>query len=203
MNDEDWDEILRLIQSAEERSRGYATYWEWAPDRRLAEAGVVQALIDHLNHSEDNSLGSIRPMQDDPPDVQLTSSGGESIGVEVTELVDPETVEKARYAKKQQLQNWRWADWDRLKIDEEIRLRISKKDTKLAGKTDEFHEVWLAIFTDEPMITLMLAEKSCAAISVNVQNLDRVFFILSRNSNHKGSRFPEGIAVFEISVNSQ
>ena len=56
----EWDEIAAILREARAKSRGYATYWEWGPDRSLAEVGVAKALADYLTQSEGCSWASVR-----------------------------------------------------------------------------------------------------------------------------------------------
>ena len=96
----DWDEVVAIIHEAQKKSRGYATYWEWAPERSRAEVGVAQALGDFLMHSEGRSWASIQSIADDPPDVLLRCTSGARVGVEVTDLVDEDSAQRHRYHKK-------------------------------------------------------------------------------------------------------
>ena len=54
MTDErsDSDELAAIIEEALAKSRGYAPYWEWAADPRLAEVGAANQLAEYLIHLE-------------------------------------------------------------------------------------------------------------------------------------------------------
>lgn len=123
--DPDWEKIVAEMREARSMSRGYASNWEWAPDRQLAEAGVVQALADYLIGAEGASWTSIIPNSDDPPDTLLSSTVGRKIGVEVTEIVDEKMVKWHRHKKALgQSYPYHWATWNESLLGKiAIRLR--------------------------------------------------------------------------------
>jgi hypothetical protein len=89
-------EILRLMREAMEKSRGYASYWEWKLDKRQPELHAAQVLARFLFPGRSYSVSSVT---NDPPDA-LLQIGSSRYGVEVTEIVDRKAVERA--AKRKQ-----------------------------------------------------------------------------------------------------
>ena len=74
------------------RSRGYATWWEWARFRRLERSRRLGARPFPVRRGRRRCPDLSRP---DPPDVVLPVDG-RRIGIEVTEIIDPKAVETAR-----------------------------------------------------------------------------------------------------------
>jgi hypothetical protein len=198
-----WSEVVRLMRKARAKSRGYATYWEWSPDRRLEELGVAGALCEFLEHSEGAFWKSREPIANDPPDVLLVSTGGLRIGLEMTELVDGCTVERHRYRKKNGIaQPYDWADWTVDQLDSAILKVTESKDQKLASRSADYDEVWVAIYTDEPMITLDLASRALLTCAPHVRTLNRAFFLLSYDPAADKTVYPQGVRVLPIALAS-
>lgn len=195
----DWSEVVRIMRRAQAKSRGYATHWEWAPDRRLEEIGVAKALSEFLAHSEGSSWASVQPVTNDPPDVLLLATEGVRVGVEATELVDGATVERHRYRKKKGLeQPYDWAEWTVQQVGSAIRKATESKDRKLAAQAADYDEVWVSIYTDEPTITLDLARRALLACSIQVRTLDRAFFLLSYDPGADQQLYPQGVRVLPV-----
>ena len=185
------------IQSAIENSRGYAGYWEWAVDRKLAEMAVGEALARHLSLAEGLEIELARSLDDDPPDVEIVTANGHCLGIEVTELVDQKAAQRGRYIKQTGGESTSSAYWDAVRLASEVELRVRQKDKKLSKCRSRFDEMTLAIATDEPMITLELVNSALAAAIQRPQNIDRVFLLLGYHPDHRCAKFPEGIAVVE------
>src|SRR5215831_5412006 len=98
--DPDHSEVIALMREARIKSRGHADYWEWAPDRRRAEAEAARVLREFLVRSGEPVAGQLSNIAADPPDVLLETLSGRRIGVEVTDLVDSAAVKRCRYLKQ-------------------------------------------------------------------------------------------------------
>lgn len=195
----DWSEVVRLMHEARAKSREYATHWEWSLDRGLEELGVAQALAEFLEHSEGWDWKSLERVQDDPPDALLVSTSGLRVGLEVTELVDGATVERHRYRKKKGIpQPYDWADWTVNQLGSAILKATESKDQKLAVRSAAYDEVWVAIYSDEPMITLDLAQRALLTCSPQVRRLDRAFFLLSYDPGADKAVYPLGVRVIAV-----
>jgi len=95
-DNEDWAETVRSIREARRRSRGYAEYWEWVPDRSRAELDAARVLHKFLVAAGEMVSGSLTVLRPDPPDVLLETVDGRRVGIEVTELLDPDAVKRER-----------------------------------------------------------------------------------------------------------
>lgn len=195
----DWDQVAAIMREAISKSRGYASYWEWAPNRSLAEIAVAKALADYLVHSEGCSWASVSPVSDDPPDVLLLRTSGERVGVEVTELVDADTIKRHRDRKKRgTIQAYDWADWTIESLTSSIVAAIQRKDGKLASRAGQYDELIVAIATDEPMISLELARQALQNSTTRVHTIHRAFLLLSYDPAVDKATFPEGIPVLPV-----
>ena len=193
---QDSSEPAAIIGEAKkEEGRGYADYWHYS-DGPIAEVGVANILADHLTHTEGRSWKSLESLKDDPPDVLLVSTSLHRVGVEVTELVDQKTLE--RHLGASGLKDW--AVWTSDTVAHRIVQLIEQKDRKLAARTGQFDEVFVAVFTDEPMITVELAQQALLNVSVSVANIQRAFLILSYHPEFNKNQFPQGIPVFSVQL---
>ena len=74
-------EILVLMREAMKKSRGYAPYWEWKPDKRRRELQAAKLLARFLWPGQDYSISSVNqrstrcPMEDSPPSFSRSIQG--------------------------------------------------------------------------------------------------------------------------------
>jgi hypothetical protein len=78
-------DIERLLDIAA-RTRPYASFFEW-PDKERKELGVVEELISGLKSRGGLSLSNLRPHRPDPPDCVCSTENGETVAIEVSEVV--------------------------------------------------------------------------------------------------------------------
>lgn len=195
----DWDQVVAIMREARAKSRGYASYWEWAPNRSLAEIGVARALAEYLTHSEERTWASVSPIINDPPDVLLLCTSGERLGIEVTELVDADAIKRHRHRKMTDTaEAYDWADWTIERLTSSIVEAVERKDRKLASRAGQYDELIVAIATDEPLISLELARQAIQNSAPSVHTVHRAFLLLSYNPAADKVTFPEGIPVFPI-----
>lgn len=193
------DEVAAIIREAVLKGRGYAAYWEWAPNRSLAEVGVARVLAEYLAHSEGRSWLSVAPVAEDPPDALLLSTSNHRVGIEVTEIVDEATVARHRHRKKTSVaQPYDWADWTVEKLSNAIVEAVQRKDEKLLARVKDYDELIVALITDEPMISLDLAHRALLCCSAKVQAVHRAFLMLSYNPGADKELFPQGIPVLRV-----
>jgi hypothetical protein len=181
-------EILNLMRLAIEKSRGYASYWEWKINKRQAEMHAAQVLSRFLFSGLHYSISSV---DDDPPDalVQLETL---RYGIEVTEIVDQKAIERASKRKRQGLPvEYDWANWNSDRLSEALEQGLMTKDRKLAAHAQNYDEVLLAFITDEGMIDSRLAAAVVGNMHSETQRIDRAFIILSYDPNADISLFPE------------
>jgi hypothetical protein len=190
-------EILVLMREAMEKSRGYASYWEWKPDKRRPELQAAKVLARFLWPGQDYSISSIT---NDPPDalVQLET---QRYGIEVSEIVDQKAVERASKRKKQDLPvEYDWANWNSDRLYEALEQGLVTKDRKLVAHAQNYDELLLAFVTDEGMIDSRLAAAVAGRIHSDTRYIDRAFIILSYEPNADELTFPDRCPIFELEI---
>lgn len=199
----DWEQVFAQMREAEARDRGYASYGEWPLDRRLGELGVVRTLAAYLAFSEGISWASAEPVQDDPPDVLLTTTRGRRFGVEVTELVSAHAAKLDRHRKKTGKGSpYDWAHWTAETAAQAIARIVETKERKLASKKASYDEFLLGIATDEPMISFDLAQEAVRLCRPQVKVIDRIFLLMSYDPAADKRSYPDGCPVLSVSVGS-
>ena len=145
----DWAHIGRLIRDAAARDRGYASFFDW-PDRDQKEVGVVLSLFETLLAKEGLHYSNLRArgQGNDPPDCEAATPDGRRIGIEVTELVDPQGIKSAKAGRR-----YDWATWDKAKLESYILARISTKDDVVNLKGGPYNHYWVVIHCDEPELS--------------------------------------------------
>lgn len=142
-------EIARLMREAREASRGYASFFGWAPDRDLEEYGPVKELA--LAAAKDGEplfeKIRIRGRGNDPPDLEAIDPSGSRVAIEVTELVDGAAIQAFKAGR-----SYDWAEWNRSKFLNELDRRLVAKANRRASlKEGPYPGGYLiVVFTDEP-----------------------------------------------------
>ena len=188
------DEVHALMLEAIQRNRKYAGFFDWAPDRDLAELGVARLLAGSLEkHGSLFFAGlKIRGRGNDPPDLEAVNGEGLRVAIEVTELVDGDAI-------KATVKNHRFdtAVWDQEKFLSDLNVRLMAKNAcfqNLKGGPYPGGYV-VVVFTDElyldgPSVERFLNEQ----VFVGLSNIDRAFLLLSYFSD-------KGYQYFELKVN--
>lgn len=92
MNDKDeWSE---LIQDIKDNVRNHAGYFAWEGNSAIEESGAIQCLFESLEYKNESFFHSIKSRENDPPDCEAINTHGDTIGIEVTELVDGDSIAK-------------------------------------------------------------------------------------------------------------
>lgn len=204
--DPDWDAIGATMKDAIKRSRGHATWWEWAPVRRLGEHHVASVLSRFL--FDEDAVDTLTFPEQDPPDVVLTVAG-RRIGIEVTEIIDPNAVKTARFLKQKRdgwsakdlaTADWPWPEWTDDRLQEAIAAAISIKNGKLTGAVAAYDELYLAVATDEPDIDVDKAARVVAGLEASTSNIDRAFLLLGYNPGVDKGTYPDGCPVLELAL---
>jgi len=176
MGKEEWDHIGCLLREAAKKDRGYASFHDW-PDRDMKEVGVVLDLFESLVHHERKQYSGLRArgQGNDPPDCEAVDCAGRSIGIEVTELVDPVAIHNYKMGH-----TWEVADWDSDKFMAFLLQRIRKKDEPSELKGGPYHAYWLVIHCDEPALSVDRVEAFLTnAQSITTRLIDEVFLLLT------------------------
>ena len=177
-NEDEWSDFLKEIQ---ENVRVHAGYFSWEGNRVIEEAGVVQCLSESLENKEELFFHSYKSRKEDPPDCEAQNKNNETIGIEVTELVDGNSIAKSRQNKIIP-----WEPWSIEKLDQTIQKRINKKDNPTEVKGGPYIEYILIIYCAEPAILDVnliehIKEKSYGLTKL----ITRVFFLMSYSAFEK------------------
>ena len=166
-------EILQMLWDAVERTKGYASFWDW-PEKSIKERGVVRELLGAIRAEEgQHGIRTLNANKFDPPDCIGISLQGERVGFEVTELVDQATVERNRRGYPE------WKEWTPEELLAKVGCLLVGKDGKrLQG--GPFDRYVVVIHTDEPL----LQYEECAAILRGrkfgpFQQIDEAFFLFA------------------------
>jgi len=156
----DTEEEKRFIQEIKEaiaKSRGYADSFKYSPNRDLEELGIVKRFCEALEKEEESFLDSTtiisRGHGNDPPDCEAKNFYGDLVGIEVTELVDPDAIVAL---KKNQV--YEWAEWSETKLIDAINNRLDVKDTPSRIRGGPYANYILIIHTDEPVLNVDYAK---------------------------------------------
>src|SRR5262245_59519791 len=144
------------------------------------------------------SLTSVRP---DPPDVLLETVNGRRIGIEVTELVDPDAVKRHRYRKgRGDPPAYDFAQWTPTKVAKTLSQIIGIKDRKLQKVAGGFDECFLAVVTDEPAIDDWLSRDAVSRCWSTVQHIDRAFLVMSYHPATDVGAYPDQCLVLPLEL---
>ena len=178
MDAEEEKRFIKGILEGIARSRGYADSFEWRPDRDLEEYSVVKLFCEALEKEgksfiDSNSIFS-RGRGNDPPDCEANDLDGNLIGIEVTELVDPQAIIAS---KKDQVYDW--AEWDKTKLIDAINNRLEEKDIPGQIKGGPYTSYILIIYTDEPVLNADYAKTLLKEYRFARRNLiDKAFLFI-------------------------
>lgn len=185
MDTEEEKRIVTQIKQAIAKSRGYADHFGWPPDHDLEEYGVVKAFCESLEKEGNPFLDCnsilIRARGNDPPDCEAKDLDGNIVGVEVTELVDPNAIIAF---KKDQV--YEWAEWDKAKLVDAINTRLDAKNTPERIKGGSYDSYILIIHTDEPVLRVDYAKNLLKKHRFARRNLiDRAFLLISYDPRYQ------------------
>ena len=185
MDTEEEKRFIKGIKEAIAKSRGYADSFGWPPDRDLEEYGVVKAFCEALEKEGNSFLDSRSIMSrghgNDPPDCEAKCLDGNLVGIEVTELVDPEAIIAF---KKNQI--YEWAEWDKAKLIDAINNRLDAKNSPDRIKGGPYASYILIIYTDEPVLNADYAKALLKGYRFAKRNLiDRAFLFIFYDPIHK------------------
>ena len=149
-------DIERLLDIAA-KTRPYASFFEW-PDKEQKELGVVEELISGLKTRGGLNLSNLRPHRPDPPDCVCSGEDGETVAIEVSEVVCESAASRnARGEKVYRV--WRLGE-----LTEVVSARLAEKDSK-TFHGGPFDSIVVCLFTDEPALTYEAASRELASQS--------------------------------------
>ncbi|MDD5578707.1 MAG: hypothetical protein PHY16_05415 [Methylobacter sp.] len=176
-------ELFRFIRDAGKKARrGYSDFFNWPIDREFEEWGIVDTLKRSLEKSEAGFFDQIitRGRGNDPPDCEAILFNGQKLGVEVTELVDPEAIMAYKNGDVDQ-----WAEWSHEKLINSIKKRLEAKDISKNIKGGPYDIYMVIIHTDEPILNFdytfpILSEYIFKYYSI----IDRAFLLMSYDNKY-------------------
>jgi hypothetical protein len=129
--------------------RTYASFFEWR-DKRRKELGVCEELVVALNGDAKLQLHSPREFSPDPPDCVCLNALGQTIAVEVAEVV----CEKATRLNAMGSEVYRI--WRPGELAKHIARELADKDRKIFNG-GPYYSIIACLFTDEPALTVAQA----------------------------------------------
>jgi len=175
------DEERQIVQSMREaltRSRGYASFFEWAPSSDLEEWGVANHFRESLELRGQASFDQLvsRGRGNDPPDCEALDRDGKQIAIEVTELVDPVAI----IAYKDQ-RTYDWAEWSREALKAGLARLLSAKAARYRVlKGGPYSQYIVLIYTDEPMLPYDTAMTLLNGVTFErSHHIDRAYLLIS------------------------
>jgi hypothetical protein len=143
INDERFKKLIR--EFIEER-RIYASDFEWLKrDKKTKEKGITSILLANMNKINDLPFLNIQISHKDPPDVIAETLDGKPVGVEVSEFVDEEAIQKSERGEEV------FRYWEEKEVIEKIQKIIDGKDAKefFGGP---YEKIYLLIHTAKPLL---------------------------------------------------
>ncbi len=174
MEPEEWNEFIDAVKA---NARPHAGYYSWQTDRDVEELGVVQTFHESLTHSGDAFFHSYqaRGRGNDPPDCEAQAPGGSRVGIEVTELVDGDSIAAAKSGA-----HIPWEPFAEGHLFGLLVERIKKKDNPVDVKGGPYDEYVLIIYCDEPrVLDYGLIQFVRGAVFPPTTLIDRAFLLLS------------------------
>lgn len=153
---------LRLMVVKRRKSN---SYWDW-PDKPVKERGIVCNIL-----QDEDVVGLIsRDERDQPPDCEATL-GGRLSGIEVTELVDRQTLEQSIRGPKVYL------DWNQQEFLSALQARIDDKDKPWRG--GPYERRVLVVHTDEFVLDRERVDRFLRGSVFHTKLITHVFLGLS------------------------
>lgn len=204
-------EVARLLRLARDKGRGYAEFWQWAPDKRMAEWHIAETVLRFLAANGDCEVTSLETVERDPPDCVAVLRNDLRVGIEVTELVNAKMVAAhgARRAaeRRGKLPNPakavdpdQIALWGALEVRDAIIRAIATKDVAAHG--GPYDQYLVVLHTDEDTITQNILSDALNEPAIETKHVDRAFVLLSYDPALH-DQFPDGCPVVEVPIGRQ
>jgi len=188
-------EFLNRIGTAKNKTPRYTNYFGWPLNRDDGELSVVNHLVKSLELDNKNYLTEIksRGRHNDPPDCEAKNESGKRVAIEVTELVDEDTIKAYKAGIK-----YNWANWNKSKFISSIESLLSRKDPKYHKLIEPPYPggYVLIIFTDEPDLNRHKIQQFLDNHIFNVtKNISQAFLLVSYDPSIKRCPY------FELKLN--
>lgn len=166
--------LIEELKRAVDGQRPWANFFWWHDrsdhGRGIAECGAARDLFDALRKVGSSDYSHPSPSGDRWPDCEAKNSNGEVVAVEVTDLVDPRSLQP----------EGRPLPWSEERLLGAIQQRLEGKDLR-SFHGGKYAEVLLLIHTDEfylePTATVRLLQS--ASFTLPHGNLTRAFLLFS------------------------
>jgi hypothetical protein len=156
----------------------YASFFEWH-EKGPKELGVVEALINALNQNTALGLHAAQEFTPDPPDCVCLNAFGETVAIEVAEVV----CETATRLTAQGHNVYR--QWNPGELSEYVAKELTDKDRKQFNG-GPYAEVIACLFTDEPALSLEQAMSELQPRTFGpIAQLTSAYLLFSYNSSTK------------------
>ena len=140
------EEFLLVLCEDDEQIRKHAPYFALSKDKQQNEFEVLEVFNQELKNRGVKNFHSIvaRELGKDPPDCEAIGNGGERIGIEVTELLDKDSIESAINGKiiNQSLPK-------PSEVIEKVSAMVRRKD-RAKVKDGPYDSYILIIYCDDP-----------------------------------------------------
>jgi len=172
----DRDEVERLLLEEVEKRRGYADHFDW-PEKNLKEWGIVQTFKEEIERDGGPLIASClqHPGGHEhlAPDYQLTTHGGEVWGVEITELVNRQAIERTKRGQDV------FALWPDDELQAKFRELVAKKDQPAKVSGGPYHRYVLLVHVDECMLPAERISAVLATTTLETRLIDEIYILLS------------------------
>lgn len=145
--------MTKHIDAIAANTRAWNSYWYWR-DKQIRERGAARSILQSAGMPIEKLIS--RPEGNDPPDCEALVDGLWS-GIEVTELIDRKTLEralravKARAAGEEPTRPETWHIWQQDSFIATLQDQIARKD-KAKPKGGPYERYILVVHTDETFL---------------------------------------------------
>lgn len=176
---ENEDGVNAEMLEALRRNRVYAGFFEWSPNRDLAECSVVESLAKSLDSKGKLFFCdlTIRGRGNDPPDLEAIDATGRRIAIEVTELVDENAIRAHKMGRTREI-----AEWGRQPfLDGLQRLLLAKNGRCQFLRGGPYPGGYVVVIhTDETFLNWVSVEDHLKGqVFKGLPHIDRAFLLLS------------------------
>ena len=170
-----------MIADAAAKQRPYAGFFDW-PDRTVVEWGVATTLAETAGSDPSLQIRHVerRGQGNDPPDCEALDNSGRRIALEVTELVDGESIKRAKAGAPVT-----WAKWNRETLVSRLQALLERKDA-VSLKDAPYDEYIVLIHTAEPALTFDVVEEWLRThLFAAPTQINRAYLLLSYESQRE------------------
>lgn len=166
--------------------REHADFFDWHK-KEVKELHIAGTFLGSLLKSNGRDGWSVASQDPDPPDCVATTPSQARIAIEVTELVDGNTIKSSKRPGVTIPD-----EWTNDNLVAQLQHLLKKKDSPSRIHGGPYDEYWLVIHTDEPELPYerfleLMGERSFGALRL----IDRAFVLFSYDPRVNGYPFME------------